>query len=312
MHTKNAHTWLLILGLAAIYPASSRAQFLKTLVNNAKNTIAGKTAANSNTGKKDSSAQTNATDSAAAMQRLAQIIKSPAPTGPSVSPADSAAAIQNFKTAASGGGQYYQYLDTYTWTNKKGKDSIFKDTMAIDISDAHYVRTVFTLLGNKTVILGRASMPNYSVMLHTDTRTYTLHIIDTAAINRNGWTYQVAKIGTERVGGYDCVHARVTMSKPGTKESISEDIWTSTQVPGYGVLKKLTTTQNVTPQFMKALEQAGCDGFVVKMTTHGASYSMEMMLTQSTRKDFSASDFEIPAGYTAESHVNPLTHLFQQ
>jgi hypothetical protein len=312
MHIKNAHTWLLILGLAAIYPASSRAQFLKTLVNNAKNTIAGKTAANSNTGKKDSSAQANATDTAAAMQKLAQIIKSPGPTGPSISPADSAAAIRNFKTAASGSGQYYQYLDTYTWTNKKGRDSIFKDTMAIAISDAHYVRTAFSLLGMNTVILGRASMPHYSIMLHSETKTYSLHIIDTAAVNRSGWTYQVTKIGTERVGGYDCIHARVTLSKPGTKEPITEDIWNSSQVPGYAALKSLATTQNVTPQFMKALEQAGCDGFIVRMTMHGAAYSMEMLLTQSIRKDFSASEFEIPTGYTAESRVNPLSHLFQQ
>lgn len=233
--------------------------------------------------------------------------------GPRISPADSAAAILNFKTAAGGAGQYYQYLETYTWTNKKGKDSVFKDTMAIDVSDAHFVRTNFSLLGIKTVVLSRASMPHYSVMLHTDTRTYALHVIDTASVNRsNGWTYQVVKVGTEQVGGYDCVHARVTMSKPGTKESISEDVWNSTQVPGYGALKKLTTTQNVTPQFMKVLEQAGCDGFVVKMTLHGAAYSMEMLLTQSARKDFSASEFEIPADYTAESRVNPFGHLFQQ
>jgi hypothetical protein len=310
---KKAYAVLLIVLSAAIHPASSRAQFLKTLVNNAKNTIAGKTAANSTTGKRDSSAQENAMDSAAAMQKLAQMIKSAGPAGPSVSPADSAAAIQSFKTATGGSGQYYQYLDTYTWTNKKGKDSVFKDTMDIAISDAHFVCTNFSLLGIKTVILGRASLPHYSIMLHANTKTYTLHVIDTAAINRSdGWTYQVTKVGTERVGGYDCLHARVTMSKPGTKESILEDVWNSTQVPGYSALKKFTATQNVTPQFMKALEQAGCDGFIVKMTVHGASYSMEMLLTQSARKDFSASEFEIPAGYTAESRVNPLSHLFQQ
>src|SRR5579862_9531553 len=105
MQIKNAHTWLLILGLAAIYPGSSRAQ----------------------------------------LQKLAETIQSPHPTGPSVSPADSAAAIQSFRTATGGSGQYYQYLDTYTLVNKKGKDSVFRDTMAIAISDAHFVRTNFTL-----------------------------------------------------------------------------------------------------------------------------------------------------------------------
>jgi hypothetical protein len=288
---KNVFTGLLILASAALYPASSRPQSLKALMK-------------------------NATDSLTAMQKLTQSMRSASPRGsssPSVSPADSAAAIQNFKTATGGGGQYYQYLDTYTWVNKKGKDSVFKDTMAIAVSDAHFVRTNFSLLGMKTAILGRASMPHYSVMLHTDTRTYSLHIIDTAAVNRSdGWTYQVTRIGNERVGGYDCVHARVTLSKPGTKETITEDVWNSTLVPGYSMLKKLSTMQNVTPQFMKALEQAGCDGFIVRMTMHGSAFSMEMLLTQSDRKEFSASDFEIPTGYTAESRVNPMSHLFQQ
>lgn len=298
---------LLIPVLAAI-PASSPAQLMKKLLANAQNSITGY---NSSTGKKDTTQAR--LDSVAAAQRMASLMTSQH-RGPSVSPADSAAAIQSFKTAAGGEGQYYAFLETYTFSNKRGKDSVFKDTMSMCLSDAHYLRNNFSLMGTRTVLLGRALMPLYSVHLQPAAKTYSLHLIDTTAINRSdGWTYQVTRIGTERVGGYDCIHARLTLSRAGGKQSISEEIWTSNSVPGYAAMKSLGIGQNVTPQFMKALDQADCGGFTVKMVVSGAAYSMTMLLIEASRKNFSASDFEIPSGYTAERNDgSPFGGMFKQ
>jgi hypothetical protein len=299
---------VLLMGLMAAIPASSRAQLMKKLLSNAQNTIAGH---NSTGGKKDSAQKTQ--DSAAMAQRMAQLMTAQH-TGPSVSPADSAAAIRNFKTATGGEGQYYEFLETYTFSNKKGRDSVFRDTMSMCLSDAHYFRNNFSLMGARTVILGRAAMPLYSIHLQTEAKTYSLHLVDTAALNRgDGWTYQVIRLGTERVSGFDCIHARLTMSKAGSKQSITEEIWTSTAVPGYAAMINMTTVHNVTPQFMRALDQAGCGGFTVKIVVSGAAYSMTMLLVQASRKNFPASDFEIPAGYTAASNAgNPFGGLFKQ
>jgi hypothetical protein len=229
-----------------------------------------------------------------------------------ISPADSAAAIQNFRTAAGGGGQFYQYLDTYTFQKNK-KDSVSRDTMSLAITDGHNARTDFTIFGVRTEILGHAGMPRFSMMVNPQTKTYRLRVIDTAAINRgDGMTYQVTKVGIEQVQGYNCIHAKVTHSTSGSKTAITEDTWTSTDVPGYAMLKKLTLTQNVTPALMRALEQAGCGGFAVKMVIHSTAYSLEMLLVQATRKDFPASYFELPAGYTTESNTNILTRRFQK
>ena len=298
---------------AALVPGITHAQFLKNLVNNAKNSIAGKSTSNtsSTTGKKDSANNAATTlDTTALKQRLAQLQKANA--GPSVSPADSAAAIQSFKSATGGSGLYYQYLDVYDMPRGK-KDSIFKDTMSMAITDGHNARTDFSLLGDRTEVLGHAGMPRFSMMIYTRTKTYQLHIIDTAAFNRpDGMTYQVTKVGTEQVQGYNCIHARVAMSTPGSKTPIMEDYWTSVDVPGYSTFKQLMLGQHVTPQIMKALDNAGCSGFFVKVTVQSAAYSLNMELIQATRKDFAASYFELPSGYTPATNMNTFNRTFQK
>jgi Domain of unknown function (DUF4412) len=297
---------------AAFVPAITRAQFLKTIMNNAKNSIAGKnnTTPASGTGKKDSANAALLFDTAALKERMAQLQKANA--GPSVSPADSAAAIQGFKTATGGGGYYYQFLDTYDF--KKGnKDSVFKDTMSMAITDGHNIRTDMGMFGGRTDLLGHAGMPRYSLWLDVEQKTYRLHIIDTAAINRpDGSTYQVTKVGNETMGGYNCMHSKLSITMANSKTTIVEDVWTSADVPGYAAIQKMAVSQHVTPQMMKALEQAGCNGFFVKVSLHSAVYSLDMVLVQATRKTFPASDFEIPSGYTAASNVSPFGRMFQK
>jgi hypothetical protein len=309
---KTAYLGAIVLLSAFVLPTATRGQFLKTLVNNTKNTIAGKSTASavSSSGKKDSGTVSGMTpaDSIALVQRLAQLQK----PEPGISPADSAAAIQQFKTASGGAGQYYQFLDTYT-IQKNKKDSVFRDTMSLAITDGHNTRVEFSVFGGRTEVLGHAGMPRFSMMLDQQAKTYRLHIIDTAAINKGGgMSYQAVKVGTETVQGYSCIHARMTMSTPGSKMVITEDIWTSNDVPGYAALKKLELIQNVTPAMIKALEQAGCDGFIVKVIMHSTTYSLDMVLVQAIRKDFPATLFEVPAGYTAAANTNVLGRRFQK
>lgn len=313
---KTVYLCAVVLLSAFLRPTATRGQFLKTLVNNAKNTIAGKSTASavSSSGKKDSSAATGMTplDSIMLARQLAQQKQQQQKSEPGISPADSAAAIQQFKTASGGAGQYYQFLDTYT-IQKNKKDSVFRDTMSLAITDGHNTRVEFSVFGGRTEVLGHAGMPRFSMLLDAQTKTYRLHIIDTAAINRPGGTsYNVVKVGTETVQGYSCIHARMTMSTPGSKVSITEDIWTSNDVPGYAALKKMELIQNVTPAMMKALEQAGCDGFMVKVVMHSTTYSLDMILVQAIRKDFPASLFEVPAGYTAATNTNVFGRTFQK
>jgi hypothetical protein len=82
------------------------------------------------------------------------------------------------------------------------------------------------------------------------------------------------------------------------KSTSTMQLWTSTGVTGYSSLKRMMM-QNVTPAMVKALDDAGCGGFIVKMSSgEGKSYSMTMLLTKAERQTFPASLFKIPAGYT--------------
>jgi hypothetical protein len=110
-------------------------------------------------------------------------------------------------------------------------------------------------------------------------------------------TYTVTKIGTETVAGYSCVHAKLSIVTTDQKTTVVEDIWTSTAVPGYAEMKKLTVqTKNISVKMLDALDQAGCGGYPVKMTmqpTGGAtgskdlSISMDMVLITAAQTDLS-------------------------
>ena len=160
------------------------------------------------------------------------------------------------------------------------------------------------VLGSRMVVLGHVGMPRYSLTLHPDNKTYTFNIIDTAAINAgNGLTYQVTKVGNETVQGYNCIHSKMT-TMIGGKTQVTEDLWTSADVPGYAMLKSLIAIQNVTPKMMQTLDQAGCGGMFVKMSMQSTSFSMDMLLITASRKTFPDAMFQLPAGYTQTTAIN--------
>jgi hypothetical protein len=266
------YTGLVVILMTAALPLTSGAQVLKNLVNNMKpGTPYGK-------------------------------------SKPSISPADSAAAIKSFMTSTGGSGLLYQYHVVYTFKGKNNKDSTSSDTLSTAVTDGHNIRTDQDLFGTRMQILGHAGMPRYSVRVFPDSKTYAFNIIDTAAINSGGgMVYQVVKVGNERVLGYNCIHSRVTIYPAGVKSGgTTEDIWTSVDVPGYADLKKLALNQNVTPKMMEALEQAGCGGSFVKAEMQSKIISMDMQLITAERKNFPASMFQIPPGYTQKSSANPF------
>lgn len=228
-------------------------------------------------------------------------------TRPTISPQDSAAAIKSFMTGTGGSGWLIQYKVTYNFSIKN-KTSVSTDTTSMALTESHNVRTDMGIPGEKTILLGHANMPRYSIFIHPDSKTYTFNIIDTAAINSpRNMTYQVTKVGNETVQGYSCIHARLVTMSSG-RPTVTEDIWTSKDVPGYALMKQLSTAQNATPAMLRALQQAGCDGMFVKMTSQASTYSMEMLLIAATRKTFPDAMFQLPAGYTQQTHAGPFAH----
>lgn len=230
--------------------------------------------------------------------------------GGGVSASDSARAINSYHTASGGSGFMYQDITTIT-----SKNITNKDTSTRYITNNGEGRNEMRLnmpgaMSNKMISIGNAKQPRFTVMLYPDTKTFSLNVIDTSLINSNPETYTVTKIGNEKIQGYNCIHSKITSSFNSRflKSSSTFEVWTSNEVPGYALIKKLTMIENIRPDMMDAIDKAGCGGFFVKMVSTGKDYSMEMLLIKAVEKNLPASLFEIPSGYS-ESKENMMYHL---
>jgi hypothetical protein len=215
-----------------------------------------------------------------------------------LSHADSAAAINGFLSGSGGSGFQYIYYVTSDW-KIRGKDSVSRDTTSVSFTTTRNSCTDMSMLGVKVRILGHAATPQLSLWIYPQTKNYSLRIQDTAVIARDRQTYQVTKVGAETVNGYSCIHARLTTTGArGKSAAITQDIWTSTDIPGYNTIRQMMTMQTVTPKMLEALQQAGCNGVFVKMTMESPVISSSMILARASAANLPASLFELPSGYT--------------
>jgi hypothetical protein len=317
-----------VLPLLVLCAIPGHSQFLKDVLNHVKQTAQNrandKASQNTNksldkvdstfTGKGGSGGSvagstTDSSGSAAVMKGLGNFMGRGG-----VSAADSAKALAAYKNANGGSGTYYEY--TIETTSKRGGAS--KSTAKMYFTGDGEGRSEMNLaamMGAKNaapmITIGRASQLEYSVSLDDSVRKYSLNVIDTALINSGFSTYKITKLGEENINGYSCIHAKLqTTTGSGLFKSTSTmQLWTSTGVTGYSSLKKMML-QNVTPAMMKALEAAGCGGFIVKMASDGnKNYSMTMLLTKAEGQTFSAALFKIPAGYTQSNDNLMLANM---
>lgn len=236
--------------------------------------------------------------------------------GNGISAADSAAAIKTYKTARGGAGVYYEQTTTMT-TKKTGTNKSVSRMYFTQSGEGRAEMNVAALMGarNGEAIIGlsRISNPRCGALLDDKNKMYSLNVIDTSLINDDRSQFKVTKIGNELVDGYNCTHAKMVMTsgKGLFSSSSTMDIWTSSAVPGYSDLRRMMTSQNITPKMMQALDDAGCGGQVVKMQSTGKDYSMTTELTKAERKTFPASLFIIPAGYTQSQNNLLFSNLVQ-
>jgi Domain of unknown function (DUF4412) len=230
--------------------------------------------------------------------------------GGGVSPQDSMAAINNYKTASGGNGIHYEYSITISGK----KIATTKDSSHIYFTNIGEGRAEMRIpmpgvQMNRMISIGRFNLPKYAIMLYPDSRTYSLNIIDTSLL-KSRQTYHVTGIGTETVQGYSCIHSKlVSTSGSGLFKSTSTtDIWTCSSVPGYSLFKKMSSLQTTQTGMISALENAGCGGIFVKFVVSGKNASVEEVLIKAEESKFSEDLFRIPSGYT-ESKDNMFSHM---
>lgn len=154
------------------------------------------------------------------------------------------------------------------------------------------------LPGGEMIIksLSKKSSPDVTYMIDDKNKTYR-EVKKSAGHRGEEKDVTVKKVGDETVNEYKCVHSIVTEENGATT-----DMWNTKDIPDYNKYAEALSEnkQMGSSKREKALKDAGCEGFPVKMSRKGKSDAdgFTMELVKFEKKSFPASDFEIPAGYT--------------
>lgn len=133
------------------------------------------------------------------------------------------------------------------------------------------------------------------IMLNDRKKQYTvIDYSESTTEKLDDKTYTVKRLGTANVRGLDCIHA----------EAIGEDgerfeIWTTREIPGYEDMVGLySKSQHMgSDGLWKAMQDAGCDGFMVKLKVDMDDAGSVMELVKMQRMNIPASTFTVPDGY---------------
>lgn len=158
--------------------------------------------------------------------------------------------------------------------------------------------------------LMRFATPDVLYLINDKARTYsemdtkkTREQVAKMASAKNKEAYSAKVIGSERLLGYSTKH--VFLSRPGDKSEM--EVWTTRDLLGlsYETMRGLMRrgAGDDDGSMMKALKDAGAEGFFVKMVTRekGKTEPLTTMeLTKAEKKSLPASMFEVPAGYAKQ------------
>ncbi len=149
-------------------------------------------------------------------------------------------------------------------------------------------------MANKTLM--QKSNPDVAYVLNEKDKTYSERKKNQGTPKEDTRKYDVKKLGEETMNGYKCVHALVTEGKE------THEVWNTKAIADYDKYAKAMESNErmSSSKREKALKDAGCEGFPVKLIHKGNEREgdMTMELVKFEKKNFSKSDFDIPSGYT--------------
>jgi hypothetical protein len=148
-------------------------------------------------------------------------------------------------------------------------------------------------------MLMKFSNPDVVYMLNDATKTYVeINVKDlgNAAKNRAGREYTVKKMGKEQVAGYVCEHLLLTAN-----DGRETEVWTTKDLVDFAVFREYMqrNRQADLQGIMKALKDAGAEGFVAKMISRDktGAPAVTLELVKAEKRAVPAALLEIPAGY---------------
>jgi len=156
----------------------------------------------------------------------------------------------------------------------------------------------------KMTMIMKFSNPDVVYMLNDAAKTYVeinVQNVGDAAKNRPDREYTVKKLGKEKVASYVCEHLLLT-----AQDGRETEVWTTKDLVDLAVFREYMqrNRQGADLQgIMKALKEAGAEGFIAKMISHDktGAPAVTLELVKAEKRAVAASLFEIPAGYKKQA-----------
>jgi hypothetical protein len=158
------------------------------------------------------------------------------------------------------------------------------------LSELHATDPAMGAVDRKTLI--KRATPDKAYMIDDASKSYAEITIPPPQSDASE-TWTVKKLGNEKIAGYDSVHAMATSS---TGKSI--ELWAAKDIMDAAEFDKAQGGQKLPAGLMKAMKDAGADGFLAKIVQKGPDGSTTtMQVTKVTKGGVPASTFDIPSGY---------------
>jgi hypothetical protein len=154
----------------------------------------------------------------------------------------------------------------------------------------------------KMVVLFKKSNPDTAYTINDTDKTYAEIDMKKARETRTDHKFTAKKLGTEKINGWQTVHALVTDDKGNETE-----VWTNNEILDWkSFINTMTQGSPANEGMMKALKDVGAEGFFVKLIGRQKGQTTDavtMELVKADKKKLPASTFEIPSGYKKADSV---------
>ena len=159
--------------------------------------------------------------------------------------------------------------------------------------------------GHSSATLMLASTPDKIYQINIAAKTYT-EVAKNSAREMNDAPqsdYVVTVLGKEKAGIYNCTHVKVKQ----TSNKQEQEMWVSTDLPGYADYAKIKTAYTGKDNLMKALTAKGAVGFPVRIKSLEKGSSVQMDLVKAEKKNIPSTTFSL-AGYTKSAVPSGAGH----
>jgi len=205
--------------------------------------------------------------------------------------------ILSFSSIVKSQGTFYM---EYKMEMGKGKEGLNSNSKTWHSSAGTRIESEMTMPGmgpRKHVMLMLKNNPGVIFNIDDEKKSYTEIKSPNKSDEDSSFTVEI--LGKEKVGNYNCVHAKLK-----SKDVVME-VWTTKEIEYYKELQNSPFIKNQTKGMSKSMFSGELEGMMVKMKDASEKEAMTMELVKFEKGNFPQSMFEIPAGYSKGMSIDP-------